>query len=206
MHLVCLDLEGVLIPEIWKGLAQLTGIEALERTTRDEPDYNVLMRYRLRILDEHGIGMREIRQVVGSMAPLDGASHFLNWLRTHTQVIILSDTFYEFAQPLLDQLDHPTIFCHSLEIDSDDRITNYILRQEDQKRHAVNALRSLQYHIIAAGDSYNDLSMLESAHHGILFCPPASIVEAYPSFPVTRNYTELAAALNHHLNVPAFEG
>lgn len=204
MHLVCLDLEGVLIPEIWKGLASLTGIEALQRTTRDEPDYNVLMRYRLGILDEHGIGMREIQQVVASMQPLDGADSFLRWLRQHAQVIILSDTFYEFAQPLLQQLDNPTIFCHSLEIDEDRRITNYVLRQEDQKRHAVNALRELNYQVIAAGDSYNDLSMLQTAHHGIFFCPPSSIVAEYPEFPVTTTYAELAQALNQHLQVEPF--
>jgi phosphoserine/homoserine phosphotransferase len=204
MHLVCLDLEGVLIPEIWKGLAQLTGIQALERTTRDEPDYDVLMRYRLDILDTHGIGMREIRQVVGGMKPLEGAVEFLNWLREHTQVIILSDTFYEFAQPLLHQLGQPTILCHSLEIDAADRITDYVLRQQDQKRHAVLALRSLNYHVIAAGDSYNDLSMLQNAHHGIFFCPPASIVAEHPDFPVTQSYRELAEALNLHLGAPAF--
>ncbi len=199
MHIVCLDLEGVLIPEIWKGLAQLTKIDALNRTTRDEPDYNVLMQYRLRILDEHGIGMNEIREVVAGMNPLDGAIPFMRWLRSQTQVIILSDTFYEFAQPLLAKLEDPTIFCHSLEIEPSGRIANYVLRQEDQKRIAVNALKSMNYQILSAGDSYNDLTMLQNAHHGIFFCPPDSIVKEYPEFPVTRTYQELADILNEHL-------
>ena len=206
MHTVCLDLEGVLIPEIWKGLAKLTQIDALNRTTRDEPDYNVLMQYRLKILDEHGIGMNEIRKVVASMDPLEGAIPFLRWLRNQTQVIILSDTFYEFAQPLLAKLENPTIFCHSLEIESNGRIANYILRQEDQKRIAVNALKSMNYEIIAAGDSYNDLTMLQNAHHGIFFCPPASIVQEYPEFPVTETYAQLAEALNVHLKAAPFAG
>ena len=206
MHIVCLDLEGVLIPEIWKGLAQLTGIEALNRTTRDEPDYNVLMQYRLKILDEHGIGMKEIREVVASMEPLEGSVAFLRWLRNQTQVIILSDTFYEFAQPLLAKLDNPTIFCHSLEIEPSGRIANYVLRQEDQKRIAVNSLKGLNYEITSAGDSYNDLTMLQNSHHGVLFRPPASIVEEYPEFPVTETYVDLAAQLNVHLKAAPFAG
>lgn len=206
MHIVCLDLEGVLIPEIWKGLAKLTQIDALNRTTRDEPDYNVLMQYRLKILDEHDIGMNEIREVVASMDPLEGSIPFLRWLRNQTQVVILSDTFYEFARPLLAKLENPTIFCHSLEIEPSGRIANYILRQQDQKRIAVNALKSMNYEIIAAGDSYNDLTMLQNAHHGIFFCPPASIVEEYPEFPVTESYNQLAKALNVHLKAAPFEG
>ena len=204
MHLVCLDLEGVLIPEIWKGLASLTGIKALNRTTRDEPDYDVLMRYRLSILDEHGIGMKEIRQVVAGMEPLEGALPFLQWLQSNTQVIILSDTFFEFAQPLLHKLGNPTIFCHSLEIEPSGRIANYKLRQQDQKRLAVKGLRALNYEVIAAGDSYNDLSMLEAANDGIFFRPPPSIVKAHPHYPVTHTYQGLADAFNGFLNAAPY--
>ena len=199
MNVVCLDLEGVLIPEIWKGLASLTQIDALNRTTRDEPDYNVLMQYRLKILDEYGIGMNEVREVVAGMDPLEGAIPFIQWLEGQTQVIILSDTFFEFAQPLLAKLGNPTIFCHSLIVESNGRIANYKLRQEDQKRIAVNGLKRMNFDVISAGDSYNDLTMLQSAHHGIFFRPPASIVQEYPEFPVTETYQELADALHHHI-------
>lgn len=199
MHLVCLDLEGVLIPEIWKGLASLTKIEALNRTTRDEPDYDVLMKYRLDILDKHKIGMHEIRQVVASMEPLQGAIPFMQWLQERTQVIILSDTFFEFAQPLLKKLGNPTIFCHSLEIESSGRIADYVLRQPDQKRIAVMGLQDMNFEVISAGDSYNDLSMLGASNQGILFCPPASIVQEYPDYPVTNTYQELAAEINKFL-------
>jgi len=204
MHIVCLDLEGVLIPEIWKGLAKLTQIEALNRTTRDEPDYNVLMQYRLRILDEHKIGMNEIREVIAGLEPLDGALPFLRWLRNQTQVVILSDTFFEFAQPLLFKLENPTIFCHSLKIEASGRISDYVLRQQDQKRIAVNALKSLNYQVISAGDSYNDLSMLQSSHQGVFFRPPPSIVTEYPQFPVTETYQQLADELNRYLLVDPF--
>ena len=206
MHVVCLDLEGVLIPEIWKGVASLTGIEALNRTTRDEPDYDKLMHYRLEILDRHRIGMIEIRQVIGSIQPLEGAVAFLDWLRGQTQVIILSDTFYEFAQPLLGKLNHPTIFCHSLEIDSDSRITGYTLRQKDQKRKAVEALRSLNYEVISAGDSYNDLSMLKASNHGILFHPPEQIVRDFPQFPVTLSYSALGKELADRISSDPYPG
>jgi len=206
MHVVCLDLEGVLIPEIWKGVASLTGIEALNRTTRDEPDYDKLMHYRLEILDRHRIGMKEIRQVIGSIQPLEGAVAFLDWLRGHTQVIILSDTFYEFAQPLLGKLNHPTIFCHSLQIDSDSRITGYTLRQKDQKRKAVEALRSLNYEVISAGDSYNDLSMLKASNHGILFHPPEQIVRDFPQFPVTLSYSALGKELADRISSDPYPG
>lgn len=206
MHVVCLDLEGVLIPEIWKGVASLTGIEALNRTTRDEPDYDKLMHYRLEILDRHRIGMKEIRQVIGSIQPLEGAVAFLDWLRGQTQVIILSDTFYEFAQPLLGKLNHPTIFCHSLQIDSDSRITGYTLRQKDQKRKAVEALRSLNYEVISAGDSYNDLSMLKASNHGILFHPPEQIVRDFPQFPVTLSYSALGKELADRISSDPYPG
>jgi phosphoserine / homoserine phosphotransferase len=203
MHIVCLDLEGVLIPEVWKGLAHLTRIEALERTTRDEPDYDVLMQYRIKILDEHQIGMNEIRKVLESIEPLPGAVQFLDWLRSQTQVIILSDTFQEFAQPLMQHLGHPTIFCHELELEPSGRIAGYKLRQSDQKRHAVNALRGLNYQVTSAGDSFNDLSMLEASHHGILFRPPSSIVASHPQYPVTLNYQELADAIQSILGCAA---
>ncbi len=206
MHVVCLDLEGVLIPEIWKGVAALTGIEALNRTTRDEPDYDKLMHYRLDILDRHKIGMKEIRQVIGSIQPLEGACEFMEWLRERTQVIILSDTFFEFAQPLLGKLNHPTIFCHNLVIDADSRVTGYTLRQKDQKRKAVEALRSLNYEVISAGDSYNDLSMLQASNHGILFHPPEQIVRDYPQFPVTLSYQALGNALASKINSDPYPG
>lgn len=205
MNVVCLDLEGVLIPEIWKGLASLTKIDALNRTTRDEPDYNVLMRYRLDILDQHKIGMNEVREVVAGMDPLDGAIPFINWLRENTQVIILSDTFFEFAQPLLSKLGNPTIFCHTLEIEASGRIADYKLRQEDQKRIAVNGLKNMNFNVISAGDSYNDLTMLKASHQGIFFCPPDSIVEENPEIPVTKTYKDLADELNKHLQVTPYE-
>jgi phosphoserine / homoserine phosphotransferase len=206
MHLVCLDLEGVLIPEIWKGVASLTKIEALNRTTRDEPDYDVLMNYRLDILNKHQIGMNEIRQVIAGMEPLEGAIPFMQWLQKQTQVIILSDTFFEFAQPLLQKIGNPTIFCHSLDIEPSGRIADYELRQPDQKRLAVKGLREMNFDVIAAGDSYNDLSMLEAANHGILFRPPVAIEEAYPHYPVTQTHQELADALNLLLKSEPYSG
>ena len=195
VNLVCLDLEGVLIPEIWKGLAALTKIEALNRTTRDEPDYDVLMKYRLKILDEHKIGMNEVKEVVAQMDPLEGAVEFLNWLRAQTQVIILSDTFFEFAQPLLAKLGYPTVFCHNLEIAENGQILDYHLRQEDPKRHAVQNLQRMNFKVTAAGDSYNDLPMLLNADHSIFYCPPDSIIAEYPDIPVTTDYKGLADAI-----------
>jgi phosphoserine/homoserine phosphotransferase len=206
MNLVCLDLEGVLIPEIWKGLAELTQIDALNRTTRDEPDYNKLMRYRLEILDQHGIGMNQVQTTVAGMDPLPGAIEFMQWLSNQAQVIILSDTFYEFAKPLLQKLGNPTVFCHSLEIAPNGRIVNYCLRQENQKEIAVNALKSLNYQVISAGDSYNDMTMLGASDKGILFCPPDSIVEEFPQYPVTRTHAELAAELNKTLKGSPYQG
>ncbi len=206
MHIVCLDFEGVIIPEIWKGVAQLTEIDELNRTTRDEPIYSKLMDYRLEILDKHGIGMQEVQQVIDNLEPLEGAKSFLDWLRSETQVIILSDTFFEFAKPLLKKLDFPTIFCHSLEIEESGRIAGYRLRQDDQKRIAVQGLKSMNYQILSAGDSYNDLSMLEEAHQGVFFCPPDSIVEEYPQYPVTRTYAELAAQISPFINSAPYPG
>jgi phosphoserine/homoserine phosphotransferase len=190
----CLDLEGVLVPEIWINVAERTGIEALRRTTRDEPDYDKLMRYRLGILEEHGLGIREIQDVIDGLDPLDGAGAFIDWLRAQFQVIILSDTFYQFATPLMRKLGFPTLFCHDLEIDERGRIANYRLRMPDQKRESVERLRQLRFQTIAAGDSYNDTSMLGAADAGILFRPPENVIAEFPQFPVTRTYDELRAA------------
>lgn len=195
MEIVCLDLEGVLVPEIWINFAKRTGIKELEATTRDIPDYDVLMRQRLRILDEHKLGLNDIQAVIADMGPLPGAREFTDWVREHFQLIILSDTFYEFAHPLMRQLGWPTIFCHKLETDDQGRITNYVLRQPDQKRAAVKALHGLNYRVIAAGDSYNDTNMLGEADKGILFDAPENVIREFPQFPVTRSYEELKAEI-----------
>jgi phosphoserine / homoserine phosphotransferase len=193
----CLDLEGVLVPEIWINVAERTGIAELRRTTRDEPDYDVLMQGRIRILGEHGLGIRDIQQVIAGMEPLPGANECLAWLRERFQVLILSDTFYQFAKPLIRQLGDPTLFCHDLEIDAGGRVTGYRLRQDDSKRRAVQALRGLQFTTIAAGDSYNDTAMLAEADAGILYRPPENVVREFPQFPVARSYDELRAAFEH---------
>jgi phosphoserine/homoserine phosphotransferase len=192
--IACLDLEGVLVPEIWINVAERTGIPELRRTTRDEPDYDKLMGERLAILDRHGLGRPDIQSVIAEMGPLDGAGDFLEWLRSRGQVIILSDTFYEFAAPLMRQLGWPCLFCHALEVAADGRVTGYRLRLDDGKRRAVEALRGLAFRVVAAGDSYNDTSMLGAAHAGILFRPPQNVIDEFPHFPVTRDYDELRAA------------
>ena len=189
--IACLDLEGVLVPEIWINVAERTGIKELRRTTRDEPDYDKLMRRRLGILDQHKLKLADIQAVIGTMKPLDGAGDFLGWLRERCQVIILSDTFYQFALPLMRQLDYPTLFCNNLETDGGGRIVNYHMRQPDQKRQSVRALKTLNFSIIAAGDSYNDTPMLAEADAGVLFCPPDNIIKEFPQFPVARTYAEL---------------
>ena len=194
MLVACLDLEGVLVPEIWINVAERTGVEALRLTTRDEPDYDKLMARRLEILERHGLGLREIQQVIAGMRPLEGAAEFLAWLRERFQVLILSDTFYAFAAPLMRQLGHPTLFCHDLETDADGRITAYRPRLADQKRTTVRALHELRFRVIAAGDSYNDTSMLGEADAGILFRPPDHVIAEFPQFPVTRTYEELRQA------------
>ena len=196
MQVVCLDLEGVLVPEIWIEFSRRTGIAEFSRTTRDEPDYDRLMRFRLDLLARHGLKLADIQQVIGTMAPMDGARAFLDELRLRYQVIILSDTFYEFADPLMAQLGRPTLFCHRLLSDASGAVTGYRLRMPDQKRAAVNALRALNFQVMAAGDSYNDTGMLQAAHAGFFIHPPASIVEQFPQFPVTRSYPELRAALD----------
>ena len=194
MDIVCLDFEGVLVPEIWINVAERTGIEALRATTRDIPDYDVLMRQRLGILDEHGLKLSDIQAVIGSMGPMAGAREFIDWLRRDFQVVILSDTFYEFAAPLISQFGWPTLFCHRLEV-TDDQVTGYRLRMKDQKREAVKAYHKLQYRVIAAGDSYNDTTMLAEADAGILFCPPANVIEEFPQFPVVTDYEGLKARI-----------
>jgi len=192
--IVTLDLEGVMVPEIWIAVAERTGIEALRRTTRDEPDYDVLMRGRLALLEQHGLTMSTIADVIAGLEPMDGARDFLDALRERTQVIILSDTFEQFAAPLMRQLGMPTILCHQL-IVRDDRIVDYRLRMQDQKRHAVEALRGLNYRVVAAGDSYNDAAMLGAAHAGFWFHAPDTIAAQFPQFPPNHTYEELFASL-----------
>lgn len=194
MELACLDLEGVLIPEIWIEFAERTGITELRATTRDVPDYDVLMKQRLRLLDQHGLRLPDIQAVIETMSPLEGAGEFLDWLRERFQVLILSDTYYEFAVPLMRQLGNPTLLCHRLETDADGRVTNYVLRQKDPKRHAVKALQSLNFRVIAAGDSYNDTTMLAEADAGILFNAPARVVAEFPQFPSIEGYEALRDA------------
>jgi phosphoserine/homoserine phosphotransferase len=186
VQIVCLDLEGVLVPEIWIEFATRTGIPELRRTTRDEPDYDKLMKYRLAILTEHKLGLPDIQKVIAEMGPLDGARAFVDGLREDYQVIILSDTFYEFAHPLMRQLGWPTLFCHSLEADADGMLVNYHLRMPDQKKEAVRRFKELNFTVVAAGDSYNDTAMLGEAHAGILFHPPENVIDEFPQFPVTH--------------------
>lgn len=194
MEIAALDLEGVLVPEIWINVAERTGIDALRATTRDIPDYDELMRQRLRILDEHDLRLPAIQEVIAGLGPLDGALEFTTWLRERFQLVILSDTFYEFAAPLMRQLGWPTLLCHRLESDAEGRVTGYRLRQQDPKRQAVLALQALNYRVIAAGDSYNDTTMLGQADAGILFSPPDNVVAEFPQFPVTRDYDQLRDA------------
>ena len=193
--LACLDLEGVLIPEIWIAVAEKTGIKKLRLTTRDIPDYDELMRGRLKILDEHNLKLADIQEVIGTLSPLEGAKEFLGWLKSEFQVIILSDTFYQFAGPLMEKLGHPTLFCNELIVNDDGCITNYRLRQPDGKTKAVTALKGLNFKVIAAGDSYNDTGMLKVADAGILFRPPDNVVEEFPQFPVTHTYDEFKKTL-----------
>ena len=195
MQLVCLDLEGVLVPEIWIEFAERTGITELRRTTRDEPNYDTLMKFRLDLLAQHKLGLPDIQKVIAEMGPMAGAKDFLDDLRQHFQVIILSDTFYEFAMPLMQQLGMPTLFCHKLESDSQGTLVNYHLRMPNQKKEAVQRFKELQFKVIAAGDSYNDTAMLGEAHAGILFHPPENVIREFPQFPVTGSYAELKAEI-----------
>ena len=193
--LACLDLEGVLIPEIWIAVAEKTGVKKLRLTTRDIPDYDELMRGRLKILDEHNLKLADIQEVIGTLSPLEGAKEFLGWLKSEFQVIILSDTFYQFAGPLMERLEHPTLFCNELVVNDNGYITNYRLRQPDGKTKAVMALKGLNFQVIAAGDSYNDTGMLKIADAGILFRPPDNVIEEFPRFPVTHTYDEFKKTL-----------
>jgi phosphoserine/homoserine phosphotransferase len=191
VEIACLDLEGVLVPEIWIAFADLTGIAELRATTRDVPDYNVLMKQRLRILDEHKLGLPDIQNVIANLRPMDGAVEFVDWLRERFQVVILSDTFYEFSAPLMKQLGWPTLLCHKLEVDESGRVVDYKLRQVDPKRQSVKAFHSLNYRVIAAGDSYNDTSMLSEADAGIFFRAPQKVLAEFPQFPAVNSYEEL---------------
>jgi len=191
VEIACLDLEGVLVPEIWIAFAKMTGIDALKATTRDVADYDVLMKQRLRILDEHGLGLAEIQKVIAGLTPLDGATDFLDWMKERFQVVILSDTFYEFSQPLMRQLGWPTLLCHRLVVDEAGKVAGYSLRQKDAKRQSVKAFRALNFRVIAAGDSYNDTAMLEEAHAGILFRAPDTVIREFPQYPAVHSYDEL---------------
>jgi phosphoserine/homoserine phosphotransferase len=199
MNIVCLDLEGVLIPEIWIAFAHKTGIDALKRTTRDEPCYDTLMRYRLDILNKEGFGLTDIHEVIGTLDPLPGAKEFVEWVTSKTRLVILSDTFSQFAGPLMAKLGNPTLFCHELVVDSSSRIVDYKLRLKDHKRKAVEAFRALNFNTIAAGDSYNDLTMIDSADKGILFCPPERLIEERPDLPVAQSHTELQTMIAERL-------
>jgi phosphoserine/homoserine phosphotransferase len=191
VELACLDLEGVLIPEIWIAFAEETGIEELKATTRDIPCYDELMQQRLRILDEHGLKLPQIQETISKLEPLEGAVEFVNWLRERFQVVILSDTFYEFSQPLMRQLGFPTLLCHKLEVNEEGRITDYTLRQKDPKRQSVRAFQLLNYRVISAGDSYNDTTMLKQAEAGILFHAPDNVIAEFPQFPAVHTYEDL---------------
>jgi len=196
MHVICSDLEGVWVPEVWINVAKKTGIDELKLTTRDIKNYDELMQYRLKILDKHGLKLKDIQDVIATLKPLDGALEIIKWLQSISRVIIVSDTFVEFAEPLMRQLDYPTLFCHSLEVDETNRIIGYKLRQKDPKRQTVIALQSLKYEVIAFGDSYNDMSMCEQADKAFLYRPPQNVIIDYPQFPVANTYDEMKVLLN----------
>ena len=195
MQILCIDLEGVLVPEIWIAFAEETGVEKLKRTTRDEPDYETLMRYRLEILNQHGFTLSQIQEVIATLAPLPGAIQFVEKVRERGELIILSDTFTQFADPLIQQLGNPTLFCHELEVSADDKIIDYRLRIPDHKRETVESLQSLNFEVIAVGDSYNDISMLDAADHAILFRPPESLTSERTDLPIAREHDELFAKI-----------
>jgi len=200
MYLVCADLEGIFTPEIWINVAVRTGIEELRLTTRDISDYDVLMQKRLAILGKHGLKLRDIQAVISKMEPLDGALDFLNWLRSRLQVIIVSDTYVEFAGPLLEKLGWPTLFCNTLSVAADGSISGYNLRQKDGKRKVAAALKNLNYKVIAIGDSYNDITMLKVAEKAVLFRPPDNVKVEFPQFPITTNYTEVKREIQKIIN------
>jgi len=198
MYILCSDLEGVFVPEVWINVADKTGIAELRRTTRDEPDYNLLMRNRMKILDQHGLKLHDIQHVIAQIRPLPGAIEFIDWVKERTQLIVVSDTFIQFAEPLMKQLGRPTLFCHTLIMDETNRIIDYKLRQPDPKRKTVEALQGLTYQVIAMGDSYNDISMLKQADVGILFRPPQNVINDYPELPVTYDYEEVKKILSRY--------
>lgn len=200
--LLASDLEGVLVPEIWVAVAEKTGIDDLRVTTREISDYEELMQMRMRILRQHNLKMQDIQEVIATIRPLPGAEEFLAWARSTTQVIIISDTFYEFAAPLMKQLNHPTIFCHSLDVDADGTIVGYRIRLAQSKRKALRAFNELGFHTLATGDSYNDTAMLATAETGVLFCPPENVVADYPQFPVVRSHSELRAFIEERFSAP----
>ena len=199
MYVICSDLEGVFVPEVWINVAEKTGIPELRLTTRDINDYDVLMKQRIRILAEHGLKLKDIQNVIATIRPLEGALEFIGWLKEITQLIVVSDTFRQFADPLMKQLNRPTLFCHNLIIDEKDNIIGYKLRQPDPKRKTVQALQSLEYKVIAFGDSYNDISMLQQAEVGILFRPPQNVIADHPELPVTYDYVQLKSLIEKYL-------
>lgn len=199
LHAVCSDLEGVWVPEVWINVAERTGIPELRLTTRDIKDYDELMQHRLKILKERNLTLLDIQRVIATIRPLHGATEMIQWLKRVTRFIVVSDTFVEFADPLMDQLDRPTLFCHSLEVCSNGIISGYNLRQKDAKRETVKALKNLNFEVIAFGDSYNDINMLLEADQGVLFRPPQNVVRDYPRFPVMQEYSEMKSFLESRL-------
>jgi phosphoserine/homoserine phosphotransferase len=202
VKIIVADLEGVFLPEIWINVAERTGIEDLKLTTRDISDYDVLMTKRLSLLHDNNLKIQDINKVIAALEPLDGALEILKWIREKSQIIILSDTFEEFAKPLMAKLNFPTLFCHNLTIDDQGNITGYNIRIDNQKAKAVKALKELNYHVIAFGDSYNDIGMIQEAHQGFFFSPPPSVVTDFPKIPVTENYQELRTMIEEALKVP----
>lgn len=200
MYIVCSDLEGVFVPEIWLNVSTHTGIDELKLTTRDISDYDVLMKRRLELLQKYGLTLRDVQNVISLLKPLPGALEFVDWLRSKTQLIVVSDTFSEFADPLIRQLGRPTLFCHHLTTDSEGNITDYNLRQNDGKKHVVEALQSLRYKVIAVGDSYNDISMLRKADHGILYNPPQNVADEHKDLQVVKTYASLKRTISQLLN------
>jgi phosphoserine/homoserine phosphotransferase len=200
MHSVCSDLEGIWVPEVWINVARTTGIDELKLTTRDIKNYDELMKHRLKVLKKNGLKLKDIQNVIGKIEPLDGALEMINWLKKKTRFVIVSDTFVEFADPLMNKLGRPLLFCNSLEVDSNNNIIGYKLRQKDQKRKVIQALKSLNYEVIAIGDSYNDISMLKEADKPILARPPQNVIDDYPEFPVVYEYEKLKDLLLEYFN------
>lgn len=195
MYIVCADLEGIFTPEVWINVAEKTGVSDLRLTTRDISDYDVLMKRRLKIMDENGLKLTDIQKVIATLQPLEGAVALLDWMRSQIPVVIVSDTFTQFAGPLMEKLGWPTLICNTLDVNADGFIAGYRLRQKDGKRMTVLALKNLYYRVISIGDSYNDISMLQEADTGLLFNPPDNVVQEFPDLPVTRSYEELKAQM-----------